>query len=83
MKWPTYSPGSSEVAFRHVSGVVIPALFVGEDGTLWRARTLERPRWDGQPTRLLVRRGRRLEVIAARYSERREPGTWHRLEAAS
>lgn len=63
--------------------VVVPVLLVGEDGALWRARTLERPRWDGQPTKLLVMINKRLAVVMARYSERREPGTWHRLEPAS
>jgi hypothetical protein len=58
------------------------ALFVGPDGTLHRARTLERPR-AGAPTRLVVMRGRRLELVEAPYSERREPGTWHREERAS
>lgn len=60
----------------------IRVLFVAEDGTLCRGRTLERPRV-GEPTRLLVMRRRRLELVHARESEGRQPGTWHREGKAS
>lgn len=58
-------------------------LFVAEDGRLLRARTLEAPRADGAPIQLVVARPGRLELVKARQSDRREPGTWHREERAS
>ena len=64
--------------------MVIAVLYVDEDdGTLWRGRTIERPRFDASPTRILIMRRKRMEVLTAPYSERREPGTWHREGPAS
>jgi hypothetical protein len=65
------------------SGVVVPVYLVEEDGTLLRSRTLERPNYNGNPTTLLVGRGKRIDIVKAYYSEGRQPGTWHRVEPAS
>lgn len=63
-------------------GVVERVVFVGPELELWRARTLER-RIPGQPTKLLVSERGRLSILHARYSEGREPGTWHRAAPPS
>ena len=62
--------------------VVERVVVVGPELELWQARTLERPIL-GQPTRLLVSGRGRLTLELARYSEGREPGTWHRPAAPS
>lgn len=65
-----------------MSNPVVRVRYVGKDGAVWNARTLERPRL-GEPTKLLVKVGARLELVHAHYSEQRAPETWHHLEPAS
>lgn len=63
--------------------VVAPCTYVAPDGTTWRARTLERPNFDGNPTELLVKVGPQLQILKVHYSEQRRPGSWHKLEQPS
>jgi hypothetical protein len=66
----------STSSFSHV----VRVMYVDESGKLHGARTLEAPDFDGRPIKLLVtRRGARIEIIEAKYSKAREPGTWSRV----
>jgi len=66
-----------------MAGIVERVVFIGPELELLKARTLTRP-IEGEPTRLLVSRGRcRFTLELARFSEGREPGTWHRPAAPS
>ena len=59
--------------------VVMPVLYVDELGHVHRARTLEVPNLDDRPTKILVGRGARIDVVEAKYSKAQEPGTWSRV----
>jgi hypothetical protein len=54
-------------------------LYFDADGKRRNARTLERPKLQGGTTKLLVSSGARLDIIDAKYSPTREPGTWSRV----
>lgn len=55
-------------------------VYIDAGGNLRHARALEPPKLDGGTTRLLVGgSGARLEVVEAKYSKAREPGTWSRV----
>jgi hypothetical protein len=59
-------------------------LYVDPEGRQHRALLVWWPMQAGHPAKLVIRRGARVEVVDAKYSPRREPGTWSRvLEPAS
>lgn len=53
-------------------------LYTDAGGTVRHARTLERPKLRGT-TKLLVGSGARLELVEAKHSSDRKPGTWSRV----
>lgn len=50
-------------------------LYVDAEGRQHRARLVQ----EGDPAKLVIGQGARIEVVEAKYSATREPGTWSRL----
>lgn len=60
------------------SPAVVRVLYTDAGGTRRHARTLEPPKLRGT-TKLLVGSGARLELVEAKHSSARKPGTWSRV----